>query len=461
MSSEFAIRARGLGKIYRVFSRPEDRLKQMFLGHWRQYYHEFWALQDVNLDVRRGEVVGIVGRNGSGKSTLLQMICGILAPTFGSLEVHGRVAALLELGAGFNPDFTGKDNVFLNGAILGLDRSEMEKRYDAIADFAEIGEFIDQPVKTYSSGMYSRLAFAVAINVDPEILVVDEALSVGDEAFQRKCFARLREIRDRGATVLFVSHSPGSIVQLCDRAVLLDHGHRLLTASPKAVIAKYQKLAYAPEAKVAAIREEILGMDVEGEVPNTITAAENSGRKTITNGVLRGDPNDQFDPHMTPKSTVSYASRGVMITDARIVTTAGDQVNVLTQGKTYRYTYTVTFEQPGFHVRFGMMIKTIVGVELAGCSSHTEGEGTEYIPAGREMQVTFEFQNLLSPGAYFLNAGVLGRTDDGDVWLHRLLDVAMFRVESTTGAVATGMVNLMTPNHCQVREVKSLSKVSQ
>ena len=455
MSSEIAIRIRGLGKTYRVFARPEDRLKQMFLGHWRKYYHEFWALQNLDLEVHRGETVGIVGKNGSGKSTLLQMICGTLTPTCGLCEVHGRVAAMLELGAGFNPDFTGKDNVFLNGAILGMDRSAMGKRYDAIAAYADIGEFIDQPVKTYSSGMYARLAFAVAINVDPDILVIDEALSVGDEAFQRKCFARIREIRDSGATVLFVSHSPGSIIQLCDRALLLDHGHRLLTSAPKTIIAKYQKLVYAPPEKEAAIREEILALDASG-IPQTTTMGMESPQ---TATAAANETAGQYDPNMTPKSTVEYVSRGVVISNAMIINERGDRVNVLTPGEIYRYRYTVTFEQPGFGVRFGMMIKTVMGVELAGSSSHPEGEAAEYFPAGQQIVVTFEFQNLLAPGAYFLNAGVLGRTDSGDNWLHRLLDVAMFRVAPATGTVATGMVNLMTTNHFHIRDVETLSKV--
>jgi lipopolysaccharide transport system ATP-binding protein len=246
LPSDLSIRARGLSKAYRIFKAPEDRLKQMLFGRWRSFHHEFWALRDVDLDVHKGETVGLIGINGSGKSTLLQLICGTLTPTNGTVRVRGRIAALLELGAGFNPEFTGHDNVFINGAILGMTQKQMEARYNDIVKFADIGEFLDQPVKTYSSGMYARLAFAVAIHVDPEILMVDELLSVGDEAFQRKCFARIREIRNAGATVLFVSHAAPTIVQLCDRAVLLDHGRRLLTANPKLAVAKYQKLVYAP-----------------------------------------------------------------------------------------------------------------------------------------------------------------------------------------------------------------------
>lgn len=201
--SDIAIKVENLSKCYPIFDTPRDRLKQMIIPRLqraygfspRKYYREFWALRDVSFEVKRGETVGIMGRNGSGKSTLLQLICGTLAPTGGSLEVNGRIAALLELGSGFNPDFTGRENVYLNASVLGLSQQEIEARFQSIADFAEIGDFIEQPTKTYSSGMIVRLAFAVAINVDPEILIVDEALSVGDELFQRKCFARIESIK--------------------------------------------------------------------------------------------------------------------------------------------------------------------------------------------------------------------------------------------------------------------------
>ena len=462
LPADVAIHIRGLGKAYHVFAKPEDRLKQMLLGRWKKYYHEFWALRDVNLDVRHGEVVGIIGRNGSGKSTLLQMICGTLSPTTGTLVVQGRIAALLELGAGFNLDFTGRDNVFLNGRILGMGREEMEKRYDAIAAFADIGEFLDQPVKTYSSGMYARLAFAVAINVDPQILVVDEALSVGDEAFQRKCYARLREIRDNGATVLLVSHAAGTVVQLCDRAVLLDHGRRLLTADPKTAVAKYQRLAYAPADRIEPIRAEIEQLDVElahGASTAPRAAASADAVQAAEAPRLADNAGGYFDPSLSPKSTVEYVSRGVTISDPAILDGRGRRVNVLVAGQTYRYRYNVAFENEGFSVRFGMMIKSVTGVELAGAASHPEGESVEHIPAGRRLTITFQFQNLLAPGAYFLNAGVLGATSDGQSWLARVLDVAMFRVEPTVGAVATGLVNLLGPDACQIEPADELIEV--
>src|SRR5439155_24116074 len=231
-SEEIAVRVSDLSKCYHIYDRPPDRLKQSVLPKLqrlirkppRQYYREFWALKDVSFEVKKGESVGIIGRNGSGKSTLLQLICGTLSPTSGSVETNGRVAALLELGAGFNPEFTGRENVYMNGAVLGLSQEEIDARFDDIAAFADIGDFIDQPVKTYSSGMYVRLAFAVSINVDPKILVVDEALAVGDELFQRKCYSRIENIKDSGATILLVTHSATPVAQMCAQALLLDRG---------------------------------------------------------------------------------------------------------------------------------------------------------------------------------------------------------------------------------------------
>ncbi len=225
MSSEaIVISARNLTKSYRLFGHPGDRVKQFLSLGLRRYHREFTALQDVSFDIRRGETICIIGRNGSGKSTLLQLICGILKPTSGTVQVNGRISALLELGAGFNPEFTGRENVYFQGAITGLTQAEMEARFDAIAAFADIGEFIDQPVRTYSSGMFVRLAFAVAVHVDPDILVVDEALAVGDAVFQQKCFDRIRRLQSEGASIVVVSHNPYQIERLCHRAAVMKQG---------------------------------------------------------------------------------------------------------------------------------------------------------------------------------------------------------------------------------------------
>jgi len=240
MSSDLAIEACGLGKRFSLFEQPSDRLKQLMWGRWRQYSRDFWALQDVNFEIRRGEVVGLVGRNGAGKSTLLQMVCGTLTPTTGTLNVRGRVAALLELGAGFSPDFSGLENVYMNAAILGLGRAQVDAKLDGILAFADIGQFIHQPVKTYSSGMFVRLAFAVATSVEPDILVIDEALSVGDGAFARKSFDRIMALKDNGATILFCSHAMYHVQALCSRALWLEGGRVRMWNTAARVTADYE-----------------------------------------------------------------------------------------------------------------------------------------------------------------------------------------------------------------------------
>ena len=245
---DVAISVQGLSKRYEIYANPRDRLKQFLLPRLQsvtgrsaqQYFHEFWAVKDVSFEINRGETVGIIGRNGSGKSTLLQMICGTLTPTGGKVETRGRIAALLELGSGFNPDFTGRENVYLNAAVLGLSKQEIDNRFDDIAAFADIRQFMDQPVKAYSSGMLARLAFSVAVQVDPDVLVVDEALSVGDMAFQEKSFTRMKRIRDAGTSILFVSHSPSAVRNFCNRAIWLDAGQMRAIGERLAVCDQYQ-----------------------------------------------------------------------------------------------------------------------------------------------------------------------------------------------------------------------------
>ena len=451
------MRARGLSKSYPIYQRPWHRLMQQLFGRGqRQWFREFQALHGVDLDLHRGETVGIVGRNGSGKSTLLQMICGTLQPSDGTVEVHGRVAALLELGSGFNPEFTGRENVYLNGTVLGVSRSELDARYDDIVRFADIGEFIDQPVKTYSSGMQVRLAFAVAISVDPDILVVDEALSVGDEAFQRKCFARLEHMRENGVSILFVTHSAGTVLEICDRAVLLDSGEQLITGTPRKVIALYHKLAYAPADKLqeirAAIRKDTLQVECNG-------AAEKEDDKA-------GSPDDSdadsafdeawYDENLVPRDTVKYPSRGAEIIDPHIETLDGRRVNVLHGGSEYVYTYHTRFTRPASGVRFGMMIKTLTGVELAGAVTAIPSESIPMVAANEMMEVRFTFRCLLAPGSYFANAGVNGREGEAEIYLDRRIDVAMFRVMPDPERLATGHVDLVTRKDARVlRDVHS------
>ncbi len=238
MCSDVAISVKNLTKTYRIFGHPGDRIKQFFSLGLKQYHKEFTALKDVSFEIKRGETVGIIGRNGSGKSTLLQLICGILKPTSGSVQVNGRISALLELGAGFNPEFTGRENVYFQGTLMGFTKAQMDERFDQIAAFSDIGEFIEQPVRTYSSGMFVRLAFSVAINVDPDILMVDEALAVGDMAFQQKCIRYLQEFRQRG-TLLVVSHDTSTITSLCDRVVWMNDGYIQQLGDAKSVCNTY------------------------------------------------------------------------------------------------------------------------------------------------------------------------------------------------------------------------------
>ncbi|WP_312513520.1 ABC transporter ATP-binding protein [Stutzerimonas nitrititolerans] len=438
MSSEVAISVTDLGKCFHIYGKPRDRLLQMFSRSRKQYFREFWALNGVSFEIRKGETVGIVGRNGSGKSTLLQLICGTLNPTHGSIVSNGRIAALLELGSGFNPEFSGRENVYLNAAVLGLSRAETDARFADIEAFAEIGEFIDQPVKTYSSGMMVRLAFAVAINVDPQILIVDEALSVGDELFQRKCFARIEAIKASGATILFVSHSGSTIVELCDRAILLDSGEKLIEGAPKQVLGKYQKLLYAPHDKVAGIRAEIVSGAASHQAAESVSAEQAQPSKIVE----AEDMLAFHDPHLVSQSVLSYESHGAVIESPAITNLAGEPVNCLLRGKTYRYTYQVRFDAGATAVRFGMMIKTLAGTELGGSVSAANlQDALSFVSKGDIVQVEFNFQCQLNPGTYFLNAGVTGAVGEGETYLHRLLDACLFRVLPVSNLTATGTVD--------------------
>lgn len=460
-SDELSIDVKGLSKRYEIYTQPADRLKQMILPRvrrWarrpeRAYFNEFWALRDVGFEVKRGETVGIVGRNGSGKSTLLQMICGTLTPTLGSITVKGRIAALLELGSGFNPEFTGRENVYLNAAVLGLSREEIDNRFDAIAAFADIGDFIEQPVKTYSSGMQVRLAFAVAINVDPEILVVDEALSVGDELFQRKCFARIETIRSNGATILFVSHAAGTVIDLCDHALLIDAGELLSIGTPKLIVSRYHKLLYAPSGDAAAIRQEIRQAGqharAEGDRPH--------GAAGGTAGAAGDKPEapreeETYDPGLIPSSTVEFAARGARICEPALWTFGDRQVNGLLRGRRYRYRFNVAFSRPLYYVRFGMLIKSITGLPICGTMSEPRiMDGREIVKPGQTARVEYAFDCMLNPGVYFMNAGVFGVEEPGqaETLLHRIADAICFRVLPITENTSTELIDFNCESQVQ------------
>jgi lipopolysaccharide transport system ATP-binding protein len=404
----------------------------------RQYYREFWALRGVSLEVAEGETVGIIGRNGSGKSTLLQMICGTLDPTEGTVETQGRVAALLELGAGFNPEFTGRENVFMNASVLGLEDEEIADRFDDIAAFADIGEFIDQPVKHYSSGMYARLAFAVAISVDPRILIVDEALSVGDEPFQRKCFARIEQIKRDGGSILLVSHTASTVVSLCDRAILLHAGERLFTGPPKLAVSWYQKLMNAPDDRFESISEEIRALDRLHSCPEK-GARGGAMDETATPAAPAGESEAHpgYDPSLVSKSMVVYETKGARISNPRILDLGGRRVNQLQRGERYRVCYEVMFERDVPAVRFRCLIKTLNGVELGGGTFPEMRSDGVPARAGETVHVVLEFSCNLDTGTYFLNCGLQDHFES----LHRILDALVFRVESASDSHSFGIVD--------------------
>jgi lipopolysaccharide transport system ATP-binding protein len=397
MSSDTVIHVRGLSKRYLLFVEPRDRLKQMLL--WRlgkSYGHEFWALRDVSFDVKRGEAVGVLGPNGSGKSTLLQVIAGTLTPTEGEVQVNGRVAALLELGSGFNPEYTGRENVFLSGAILGLTRVEMRERFEDIAAFADIGEFMEQPVKTYSSGMYARLAFAVAIFVAPDILIVDEILAVGDMHFQQKCLSRLRELQERGLTLLFVSHSVEAVKGLCQRGLLLDRGNCVYQGSAE----------QATDIYLRGLNEDM-----------------NAARLPQLEPVARKAPTLKRPDRGVRRYGSGHAQiERVVLTDAQGLERErflfGEAINL-------SVSYRSLIEDDNLSISF--FVRDSSGIDLMGTTTFEERVKLPAIQAGQSGCVTFSFANCLRAGFYGLTIAVnrVARWDLGDNILLDQIDGAV------------------------------------
>lgn len=434
--TEPIINVTNVGKSFPIYRSPWQAL---WHACWpKAQVRQFTALNNINFKVYPGETVGIVGHNGAGKSTLLQIITGVMQPDSGEVNARGRVVGLLELGSGFNPEFTGRENVFFNGAILGLSRSEMAERLERILDFAGIGDFVDQPVKHYSSGMMVRLAFAVIINTDPEVLIIDEALSVGDDAFQRKCYARLLQLQAQGVSILLVSHAAGQVVELCDHALLLDKGEVLLTGEPKTVIHQYHKLLHMEGAEKARFREYLLA---NGHAAGFASDALQQGATTQA-VAPKGNSSATLLPSLQPESTIWYDSKGARLSNPRLLTLAGEQTNVLESGQRYQYCFDVEFQQEAFEVGFGMLIKTLTGIALGGGTSVRNHEHRlAYVAAGSFFTVSFEFDCVLRNGSYFLNCGCSALVEGERDFLHRGIDVAMFQViaESTD---STGILDL-------------------
>ncbi len=433
MSSELppALVVDRVSKVYRRYAAPWDRVRQA-VRREAAHVDEHWALREVSFTVGRGETIGLVGRNGSGKSTLLQIIAGTMNPTAGQVTASGRISALLELGAGFHPDFTGRENARLNAAILGLDDRAIAAALPSIAAFADLGDHLDQPLRTYSSGMAVRLAFAVAVHVEPDILIVDEALAVGDEAFQRKCFARLERFRAGGGTILFVSHAAAHVTQLCDRAVLIDDGEILASGEPRAVVAQYHRLLFAPAERRHKLRQAIREGAPEVEAVEVQPAAAEGAAA-----------DDAFlDAGLRPAGAVVYEPAGAEITGLSVTTPDGEPVNVLRRGGAYEIRCRVRFAETASGVSFGTLIRTVAGTELAGGSTASAGRALAEVHDGEVWAVRHAFRCRLLPGTYFVNAGVSAETGAERRFLHRLVDAAMFKVMPDPDRWRAGLVDL-------------------
>ena len=403
-----------VSKTYKIYNKPIDRLKQSFVGGRKHYFTEYDALHPLSLQIRKGQTVGIIGENGSGKSTLLQLITNTLTPTTGSITVDGRVSALLELGAGFNPEFTGHDNIYLNGSILGLTTAEIDTLYEGIIAFSGLEErMIHQPVSTYSSGMYVRLAFAVAIAVEPDILIVDEALAVGDEGFQRKCFSRIKALQEGGATILFVSHSARTIIDLCDHAILLDHGDMLVQGTPAHVVAQYHKILFAEVKDKPAIRRAIIHGDETEKEP-------------------------QQSQQVAPESREVYIPQGATIEEVLLLDTQEQPVQMMEYNGHYHLQIRISTQSAFSELLYAMTIKTMTGIEVAAAVYH--GEDARAVTSGEKITVRFSFPCTLYKGDYFVNVGVIQRVHGVTKFIHRITDACHLKVLPLDGLEREGRI---------------------
>ncbi len=401
LNSETVISIHGLKKMYKLYNKPSDRLFDAF-GLKKHNYKEHYALNGVDLKIHKGETIGIIGTNGSGKSTILKIITGVLNPTEGEVNVEGRISALLELGAGFNQEYNGIENVYLNGTMMGFSKKEIDKRLPDILSFADIGDYVYQPVKTYSSGMFVRLAFAVAINIDPEILIVDEALSVGDVFFQSKCYHKFEEFKAQGKTILFVSHDLSSIAKYCDRVVVLNNGDKLAEGAPKEMIDLYKQVlvgqfAHEKDEKIS----ELPGMNLNGE--NT--------------------------------DALEYGSKDAVIEEFYVTDAKGLRTNALIKGSEFTIHMTVRFENAIKKPIFAFSIKDVRGTEITGTNTMFEKAFLEDVGKGERLKISFTQNIDLQGGEYLISFGVTGYDEDTFVVYHRLYDALNISVISDKNTV--------------------------
>lgn len=422
--SNVAIKVQNLTKTYKLYSQPIDRLKESLHPLKKKYHKEFHALKEVSFEIKKGETVGIIGRNGSGKSTLLKVITGVLTPTHGRVHVDGKTSAILELGAGFNGEMTGLENIHLNSTINGMSKTDINARKNDIINFSELGDFIHQPVKTYSSGMKARLAFGVAIHVNPDILIVDEALSVGDAAFQRKCFAKMEEIRKNGATILFVSHSEGSIVSLCSRAIWISNGNQIIDGTPKLVTGLYMKHSNEKKIDKSKIEKEYEALVNNKEKKQL---QEEKPKEQNNSTVKKASIEEFFDPALKPKSTIYYEEKGAKISDVKITTLDGKEVNILKYNEKYLVNIDYLIKKSFPHISFGIHIKDTKGNQLTGI--HFNKENKIMIDKGW-ITVKYLFHTIYASGDYFITCGI--KNQENKEFIHRVSDIKMFQIKNAS-----------------------------
>lgn len=420
MSPENAIEVKQVTKVYKLYNKPIDRLKESMNPTHKSYHRDFYALNGISFNVKRGETVGIIGTNGSGKSTILKIITGVLTPTSGTVEVDGKISALLELGAGFNQDYTGVENIYMNGTMMGYTRKEMDDRLKDIEDFAEIGDFIYQPVKTYSSGMFVRLAFALAINVDPEILIVDEALSVGDVFFQAKCYKRMEEIRKSGTTIVMVSHDMGSIIKYCDKVVLLNQGDFIAEGSAGKMVDLYKK--------ILAGRMDQLNEELE--------MSDFSGDKEVAAEHLKSSGGGRMLDQMTINANrEEYGDGRAQFIDLGLLDEKGNVTNMLLKGEMFTIREIVRFSAPIETPIFTYTIKDKKGTDLTGTNTMYEGTDIRPVKSGDIYQIEFKQKMTLQGGEYLLSMSCTGFEHGEHVVYHRLYDVVSLTVISNKNTV--------------------------
>ena len=440
--SEISVKLEDISKFYKLYDSPKDRLREAFHPFGKKFHREFFALKHINLEVKKGEILGIVGRNGAGKSTLLKLISGVIQPASGKMVVNGTVSALLELGSGLHPDFTGTQNIYFNGTMMGFSRSEMEEKVEEIQSFADINDFIDQPLKTYSSGMKARLGFALAVSINPEILIVDEVLSVGDELFRRKCFAKIEELFKSGCTVFFVSHSLGSVNEICSRAIMLDEGELILEGPPKFVTMHYQKYLFVNSEIAKNTRNEIIllnknqeekrnfGEQPEREKTYPYTPVEEKQPVEFKSKVEHNRLEAFYISGLEPKSTVVTKNCEVDITNIHMRTPEGKRVNTLVMNEEYIYSFNVHFDIDAEEVGFGVPFKTEKGLIITNYNFYGE-EFIKSVQKGSVLQVDCYFKCILYPGIYFTNATVGAQINGKRAVLNRIVDAFVFKVQDT------------------------------